>query len=325
MNPYLNILITIIMVYFLSLVYNQYKDQEKWYDDMEHYNLVKQFLVEENSHTIHSNHKSKKPIMWIHLDYKVNARQWENFYSRNSSNLNQPYLYITLKSIIQKCGEDFNVALIDDTSFDYLLPDYKVDFSKLADPIKQHYRQLALYKLLYHYGGFLVPASFLCFKSLKPMYDLGLQSTEVFMLENKAHYRSTYKYAPDPEFMGCVKQSQVMYRIIQYTEGLNSVDYTSQQDFVGQMQEQFRRMVDERSITVVNSKHIGVQKQNKKPVDISELFQSNEIEYCGEMYGIYVPYKELLEKTKYQWFLKLNVPQILQSNTILAKYMLMYF
>ena len=81
MNPYLNILITIIMVYFLSLVYNQYKDQEKWYDDMEHYNLVKQFLVEENSHTIHSNHKSKKPIMWIHLDYKVNARQWENFYS----------------------------------------------------------------------------------------------------------------------------------------------------------------------------------------------------------------------------------------------------
>ena len=91
------------------------------------------------------------------------------------------------------------------------------------------------------------------------------------------------------------------------------------------MQEQFRRMVDERSITVVNSKHIGVQKQNKKPVDISELFQSNEIEYCGEMYGIYVPYKELLEKTKYQWFLKLNVPQILQSNTILAKYMLMYF
>ena len=72
-------------------------------------------------------------------------------------------------------------------------------------------------------------------------------------------------------------------------------------------------------------KHTIVQKQNKEPVDISELFQSNEIDYCGELYGIYIPYKELLQKTKYQWFLNLNVNQVLQSNTIIAKYMLVYF
>jgi hypothetical protein len=325
MNPYLNILMTIIILYFVSLLYNQYKEHEIWNDQMQHYDLVKQFLIDGNTESINKNHKSKKPIMWIHLDYKVNARQWENFFSRNSTKLNQPYLYVTLKSLIQKCGSDFNIALIDDSSFEYLLPDYNIDFNKLSDPIKKHYRELATYKLLYHYGGFLVPPSFLCLKSLKPVYDLGLTSTEVFMVENKTHYRSSYKFAPDPEFMGCVKQSPIMYRIIQYTEGLNSVDYTSQQDFVGQMQEQFRQMIKEGLITPINSKHIGVQKQNKEPVDISELFQSNEIDYCGELYGIYIPYKELLQKTKYQWFLRLNVNQVLQSNTIIAKYMLIYF
>ena len=105
-------------------------------------------------------------------------------------------------------------------------------------------------------------------------------------------------------------------------EILNSTDYTSQQDFVGQMQEQFRRLVNENKISTINSKHIGVQKKNKEPVDISELFQSNEIDYCGELYGIYIPANELLKKTKYQWFLKLTVEEILSSNTIIAKYMI---
>ena len=324
MNPYLNVLLSIIILYFANLLYNQYKLHEKWNDQVQHYDLVKQFLIEDNTHAINQNHNAKKPIMWIHLDYKVNARQWENFFSRNTTKLNQPYLYLTLKSLIKQCGDDFNVALIDDTSFQYLLPDFKIDFSKLSNPIKDHYRDLALYKVLYHYGGMLVPPSFLCFKSLKPLYDKGLEHTEIFMIENKIDYCSSYKFAPDPEFMGCIKQSSLLFQIIQYMEGLNSVDYTNQQDFVGQMQEQFRQMIHEHKITAINSKHIGVQKKNKEPVDISELFQSNEIDYCGEMYGIYIPYKELLLKTKYQWFLRLNVNEVLTSNTIIAKYMLLY-
>ena len=152
---------------------------------------------------------------------------------------------------------------------------------------------------------------------------MGLQQTQLFMVENKINYYSKYKYAPDPGFMGCIKQSSIMNQIIQFMEILNSKDYTSQQDFIGQMQEQFRQMINENMITAINSKHIGVQKKNMEPVDISELFRSNEIDFCGEMYGIYIPYKELLIKSKYQWFLRLNVQEVLTSNTIIAKYMLM--
>tara|TARA_B100001758_G_C18416996_1_gene621057 strand:- start:11970 stop:12908 length:939 start_codon:yes stop_codon:yes gene_type:complete len=309
-------------MYFVSLIYNQYKLYEKWNDQVEHYDIVKNFLINENTNAINKSFNNKKPIMWIHLDYKVNARQWENFFSRNSTKLNQPYLYLTLKSILNKCGNDFNVALIDDSSFHYLIPDFNIDFSKLSSPIKEHYRELALYKVMYYYGGFLVPPSFLCIKNIKPLYDMGLQHTDMFMMENKLDYCSNYKYAPDPYFMGCTKQSPIMQKIIQYMEILNSTDYTSQQDFIGQMQEQFRRLVNENKISTINSKHIGVQKKNKESVDISELFQSNEIDYCGELYGIYIPANELLKKTKYQWFLKLTVEEILSSNTIIAKYMI---
>ena len=67
--------------------------------------------------------------------------------------MNQDYLYLTLKSIIDKCGEYFHVILIDDESFCKLLPDWKVDFVKISDPQKNYIRTLALMKVLYTYGG----------------------------------------------------------------------------------------------------------------------------------------------------------------------------
>ena len=38
--------------------------------------------------------KSNKPIIWIHMVRDINARNWLSFYSRNSTKLNQPYLFI---------------------------------------------------------------------------------------------------------------------------------------------------------------------------------------------------------------------------------------
>ena len=44
MNPYLNVLMSLIILYFSTLLYNQYKLHEKWNDDVEHYDLVNKFL-----------------------------------------------------------------------------------------------------------------------------------------------------------------------------------------------------------------------------------------------------------------------------------------
>ena len=51
MNPYLNVLMSVIILYFVNLLYNQYKIHEKWNDDVEHYNIVKQFLIDDNTNT----------------------------------------------------------------------------------------------------------------------------------------------------------------------------------------------------------------------------------------------------------------------------------
>ena len=114
----------------------------------------------------------------------INARNWLSFYSRNSTKLNQPYLFITMKSIVDKCGESFNICLIDDDAFRRLIPDWNIDLEQLSNPSKTVFRQLGVNQLLYLYGGMSVPASTLCMRDLRPMYDQGLLTHDTFIVEN---------------------------------------------------------------------------------------------------------------------------------------------
>ncbi len=63
-----------------------------------------------------------KPILWIHLDHEVNARHWQDFNSRNTRCLNQPYLNLLIKNIIKKCEKNFHVILLDDSSYKDTIP-----------------------------------------------------------------------------------------------------------------------------------------------------------------------------------------------------------
>ena len=98
-----------------------------------------------------------RPKLWIHSQYQVNSRKWKNFGSRNSTDLNQPYLHLVIQSIINHCGDDFHICLIDDESFSKLIPSWDVDITNMAEPHKQLFRELAMMKVLYHYGGMIVP------------------------------------------------------------------------------------------------------------------------------------------------------------------------
>lgn len=120
-----------------------------------------------------------RPIIWVHTTYEVNARNWKSTVFRNSSDLNQAYLVATVQSIIDKCGNDFHICLIDDASFANLIPTWNETqasviswgpLSSQTNPVNSYLRELGMLQLLYFYGGIRVPNSFLCLKSLMPLY-----------------------------------------------------------------------------------------------------------------------------------------------------------
>ena len=165
---YKNLLISILILGGVGYIYNKFKLNVDNSSKMEDLNIIKTYLLnDETDNTISQLSANKKPILWLHIDYVKNSRIWESFGSRNSNELNQDYLYLTIKTIINKCSNYFHIIIIDDESFCKLLENNCIDLSKLSEPIKSNLRILNMMRLLYKYGGIYIENSFILFSNLK--------------------------------------------------------------------------------------------------------------------------------------------------------------
>jgi hypothetical protein len=316
-----------IILIVSSYIYNKYKKDVYVSDEQKDYALVKKYLL--NDEALDKNDrtgKTKKPIIWIHQTYEVNARWWPSFGSRNTDCLNQPYQYLTMKSIIDKCGNDFNICLIDDDTFPKILPSWAIDLSLVADPIKTKIRELALAKTLYMFGGFLLPASFICFQNLFPIYNQGISEGKVLIGELLDRTSTSYNknYAPSTKFMACDKDCQVMKEYIYYLENLDSTDFTSESIFLGSTTRWYRERLLENKVNIMTADKLGVKDIREKPIGVERLLGNSFIEFPCEknMLGLYIPSDEIIRRTAYQWFSRLSAKQALASDTIIGKYLL---
>ena len=86
------------------------------------YDLIRKYLLNESP-----LYGYNKPKLWIHTTYEYNARRWASFGSRSSTDLNQPYIHLCIKSLVGHCADDFNIVLIDDDAFAKLVPSWDID------------------------------------------------------------------------------------------------------------------------------------------------------------------------------------------------------
>ena len=316
---YYNYIYTLAILIGSGIIYEKYKKINKDDDYMKQYELVKKYLLNGSSLA-----KSKKPIIWIHMTYDVNARWWPSFSSRNTDCLNQPYQYLTIKSIIDKCGEDFNVCLIDDTTFSNIIPGWATDLTMVADPLRSKIRQLALAKILYYYGGFLIPGSFICFQNLKPLYDDATNNGKMVVGEmiDKNSTSQQVNYFPNTKFMGCQKDCFMMNDYIHYLETLISSDYTDESNFIGSYGRWCHEKIMNKQMNMISAEKLGLKDVNSVPVTIERLMGNTYIDLNGAVQGLYIPANEILKRTAFQWFARLSAKQALASDTIIGKYLL---
>jgi hypothetical protein len=321
MRDYTNIIVLIILAIVARLLYSRYKTTEDNRELSEHYKLVDEYLIGNSEDDLV---KSKEPIIWIHVDRGINARNWESFGSRNSTKLNQPYLFITMKSIVDKCTGSFNICLIDDDAFRRLVPDWSIDLDQLSEPSKSAFRQLGLCQLLYYYGGMTVPASTLCMRDFRPLYDQAISVHDTFVVENvnRSVSATQFPFFPDVRFMGCKKRSPIMQNIINMQSTIGHNNFTDQPEFAGTLNTWCYEQHRANMLTMIDGKYIGAKTVDGKPVTLDALLGSSDIDFHPTMLGIYIPSDEVLTRTHYQWFPRMSTDQILASNMIIANYAL---
>jgi hypothetical protein len=318
-----NVIIVFIILIGVVVLYQKYNERHSYISESDNYGLIQSYLLNDSNSDLLKS-KNKKPIMWIHIPYEYNARHWESFGSRSSRHLNQPYLYLTAKSIIKNCDDSFTICFIDDKSFGKLLPNWNIDLSLISDPIVDYTRKMAIAKLIYHYGGISVPLSFLCFKNLYSLYKDGTRNNKMFVGENIDYNitSTTHEFYPNIEFMGAEKGNEIIGQLIQFMEITISNDYTAQAEFLGDFNRWINFRVENGQVNLIDGKYLGIKTLDDEIVSIESLLGEDYINYYKEMYGIWIPNKMILKRKAYGWFVRMSEDQVLKSNFILAKYIL---
>lgn len=318
----MNYIFSLAVLFVVGVLYDKYKAKNQDKEDMDQYDIVKKFLLNESPLGYNNN----KPLLWVHMVYDINSRWWPSFGSRNTDCLNQPYQYLTIKSIIDKCGDDFNICLIEDNTFAKILPNWTINMHLVADPVKSKLRELALTKLLLIYGGFTIPSSFLCFQSLKGMYNKGVGENGSMMFVSELIDRKStsqqVNFFPSTKFMGAMKDCEMLKDYSTYLETLISVDYTSESDFLGAYNRWCYDKIIQGKMNMIAADEFGVKDLMGKPITIEMLIGNTFIEMPKKAKGLYIPADEILRRTTYQWFARLSAKQALDSDTMIGKYLL---
>ena len=317
------IAITVLMLLALGYIYNQYRSRMDYEDQKHDMSLIKKFLIDEDNEVNIKNLGSmKKPIIWIHIEYNYNSRNWCSFGSRSSNELNMPYIYLTLQSIVDKCGDDFFICILDDYSFAKILPDYNVDLDKVGDPVRVHLRNVALMKVLHMYGGILLENSFICMNSLRPLQEKIENSGRPIVGEfvNRANSNSLEVFSPSIKLIGCARECPVMATFIEYLETTNKNDFTMAQNFEGSTENWLTNKINRGEIEYILGEIIGTR-LNNRPVLIDDLLIQTDLrdKLEGLTLMVYIDRDELLARTRYNWFLRLSPEQVLNSRTTLAE------
>ena len=313
-------IILLIALVLIGILYKRYQEKNSFISEKYIYDHLQNNVLLEKSLK-----KSKKPILWIHIPYEQNERKWLSFGSRNTNDLNQPYLNLTVKSIIKNCDESFKICMIDDSSFEKLIPGWNIDMKLLANPILTYFRQMGIAKLIYKYGGMVVPVSFLCFKNLEGLYNKGIRNDRMFIGENvDNNITSThFTFYPNIGLMGAEKENPTVRELIDFMQRIISTDYTSQAEFLGDFNRWCQKRIENNKIYLINGNEIGTKTLDDEPVPIEALLGEDYVNYYEDMYGIWIPWEMILKRTKYEWFTRMSAEQIFKGNFILAKYILL--
>jgi len=317
-------LIALAIIGIVSYLGDQLKDR---FDtkEQDEYEMIKKYLLNDSP-----LYGFNKPKIWIHSKYEVNSRKWKDFSSRNSTDLNEPYIHLTIKSIINHCWNDFHICLIDDETFSKLIPSWEIDLTTIAEPFRSQYRQLGLAEIIYYYGGITVPNTFLCTKNLKSFYDGGIHYGNPFVCENinrSMNVVSNSKtgkmlFTPDISFMGAKKNNPIILELIKYIKSRSqNSHFTNEYEFLGDISQILLSFINKQDMNLIGGELIGIKNQKRKPILLEDLIEEQYLELDPKCYGIYIPNNEILKRTKYQWFAVMETDELLQTNMAITQYM----
>lgn len=256
--------------------------------------------------------KSKNRKLWIHLPFEKNSREWESFGSRTSHKLNLAYMTLCIKSIIDWCGQSYDIIIYDDTNIPVLLPETKVDLMKLSGSLLDKYRELCKLQILHMYGGVMVPPSIFLRKNIKEIDNPTMWYVcETYNDDNVSYSNLTHS----TELMGSNAENVELNKYIQVYANELKKDFVENYNFD-------MNYFKQNNIPYIDGKLIGTKTRYNDKITIEDLMSNKKIILDKQHIGLYIPHEQLMKRRLYNWYCKLSEEEVLKCQVFISYYML---
>ena len=95
-------------------------------------------------------------------------------------------------------------------------------------------------------------------------------------------------------------------------------------EFTGETDNWLYDQVKQKNIMPLDAIYFGTKLMDNKPVLIDNLLDDDDdFNLPCSAYGLYIPSNEILKRTNFQWFARLSAEQVLESNTVIARQLLL--
>ena len=109
-----------------------------------------------------------------------------------------------------------------------------------------------------------------------------------------------------------------------YLMKITERDQTQEMDFTGETTRWWlaKQATSPHAVSIIPAEELGVKTTTNKPVLLEELLADIDVPLSPTTAGLYIPEQEILKRSKYQWFARLSPKQVLESHTLIGKYLL---
>jgi len=298
----ITVYLIVFILLFLFLNYNYYKQKKR--------NLLEERKKEELQLEDFFYHpdvlsRSKRRKIWIYIPLERNSRQWSSFGSRSSTHLNLSIANLCIKSIIDWCAQTYDIVLFTDQDISEILKS-KLDLSTFSGDVLEKQRELYILEILYEYGGILLPATFYMRNNMKQQ-DV-LDRWFVCDVHNTRH-ESLATHVPSAVITGAPPKDPELRKYIDYLAQDHKEEYTV-------------NYFKTHGIFVLDGSVFGLKNSHNEPITLDHLMSNKKIKLPEFNIGLYMPYRELIERNLYKWYCKMSEKQVLETHCAFSYYML---
>lgn len=290
------IVLSFIVILLISAFGHQIHIYFEKHEKKDEFELISKFLKPDNYQL------NKKPCIWIH----------------SRGELHIPYVRCCIDCVKKYNEEFFTIHVINDESFNEFIPFWKTDKNRRNVSFDRMY---GMTLLLYLYGGIVVPHTFLCMKTLQFVYKDCLQSTLPFLFENNNVFDNKTNgplhyllYVPDITFIGSMQKNAVINDMLHYMTG--KPDYF----FTGDIHYWCLKQRKENKMVIIDGSMIGAKDHLRKQMTVDDWMAQEQITVVDECLGIYIPSERLVKRMQYNYFLSLEIEEILALSIALSPF-----